>query len=346
MRRNLKSRTFLIVLAALVMILLPTRSHPEEEVRYLVAGKLGEFKKALEGEKEGEEKAPLKTEVKTAGKVEEEGEEKKEEGGKLKEFWKEIKPPKKKSPPRETTEKRIIITDPWYWDDYLGSWSRYELFRDYYRDLYLRGLITYDEYQALLDRFWYAGRRRTYYRYPYVSREVPVKRESREKRAPQSEKELRLSLTHQFAGDISSQRFSFYYLGQQRVALEVAYADYREEVNGRDHLQQIDVIGLYQLYSEEAQFLIGAGGRAYYGNGNQWGVQLGIETEIPLSEQLTFSLSPRIAFVSDEVITEWEGKISWRVIDYLSLILGYRSLSLPAEDLNIEGLHIGLALVF
>ena len=101
-----------------------------------------------------------------------------------------------------------------------------------------------------------------------------------------------------------------------------------------------------QLTPEEAEFLVGAGGKAYYGNGNQWGFQLAIETAIPLTEEVKFSLSPRIAFVSDEVVTEWEGKISWRVIDYLSLALGYRSLSLPAEDLTIEGLHIGLALVF
>ena len=190
----------------------------------------------------------------------------------------------------------------------------------------------------MLDRFWYLEIERP--------KEIPPKEKVVEKKEGElSSEELRLSLKHQFADDISSDSLSFYYR-EKKFALDIGYLNYKEEVNGTDHLQQIDITVLYQLYSKEAEVSAGAGIKGFYGNGNQWGIQLGIETRLPLTERLSFSLDPRIAFVSDEIVTDLDTKIGYKITDNISTVLGYKSLSLPAEDLSIEGLYAGIELIF
>ena len=316
--KNKIEKNIIIVITVLLIGTLQTS--------YLMAGKLSKFKKVLTGE------AEEKTEESKEGAKTEEAEEEKK--GKLEQFFEEIKSPERTYEPRRPV---IIKPEPWYRRSrYLHRYpGNYYSLQDYYRDLYFRNYISYDEYQVLLDRF------------RYLDTEIPQRQRVVEKKLPKSERELRISLTNQFADDISSGTISFYYLGEARLALDVRYTDYREDLdNGTDHLQQIDIMPLYQLYYKEAQVLLGAGIKAFYGNGNQWGFKLGIGTRVPLTERLSLSIDPELAFVSDEIVTELDARIDYQITDNISAILGYKSLSLPGEDLTIEGLHLGIGLFF
>lgn len=242
----------------------------------------------------------------------EEETETKEEKGRLKDFFNGLKDKEEEKEESEEREKR------------------YYYFYDYYPYGY--------------DPFWY----RPFWYKPYYYRGYAPVCEKR-KGGAKFKKEIEISLVHQFINeDTASTKFSFYYLGEEKVALDTSYTGYSEKVNGKDKLSQLDLLIAYQFYNDqEIKILGGIGAKGYYfENESLWGIAFKIKGKVPLKERFSFLINPSLAIINKNIVTDFEVRITYALKYPFQISLGYNSLDLQSEAISLEGITLGLALIF